>query len=119
MAPAMGPFSVASADFNGDGKPDIAVANYNSNNVSILLGNGNGTFQTAVNYGVANGPFTVVVGDINGDGKADVITSNQKQQQCQRITGERQWNIPIGSEYDRGQRSDLHCCFGLQWRWQS
>ena len=42
---------MAVGDFNGDGKADLAVANYNSNNVSVLLGNGNGTFQAAVNYG--------------------------------------------------------------------
>ena len=42
---------MAVGDFNGDGKADLAVANYDSNNVSVLLGNGDGTFQTAVNYG--------------------------------------------------------------------
>ena len=40
-----GPISVALGDVNGDGKPDIVVANQNSNAVSVLLGNGNGTFQ--------------------------------------------------------------------------
>ena len=45
------PTSVAVGDFNGDGKLDLAVANYGSSNVSILLGNGDGTFKAAVNYG--------------------------------------------------------------------
>ena len=44
------PFANATADFNGDGNLDLAVANYNSGNVSVLLGNGNGTFQPAVFY---------------------------------------------------------------------
>ena len=44
------PASVAVGDFNGDGKADLAMANKCSSNVSVLLGNGNGTFQTAVNY---------------------------------------------------------------------
>ena len=46
----LNPFSVAVGDFNGDGKPDLAVANYGSNTVSVLLGNGDGTFQAAMSY---------------------------------------------------------------------
>src|SRR5262245_61002325 len=48
------PTSVGIGDFNGDGKPDLAVANDNSHNVSVLLGNGNGTFGTAINYEAGN-----------------------------------------------------------------
>ena len=51
------PYSVAVGDFNGDGKLDLAVANEGSNNVSVLLGNGDGTFQAAVNYGAGLGPL--------------------------------------------------------------
>ncbi|PZS00752.1 MAG: hypothetical protein DLM69_06005, partial [Candidatus Chloroheliales bacterium] len=58
-----GPSSVAVGDFNHDGKPDLATANYSSNNVSALLGNGNGTFQTAANFSVGSQPFSVAVGD--------------------------------------------------------
>src|SRR5262245_1515832 len=46
------PTSAAVADFNGDGKPDLAVANDNSHNISVLLGNGNGSFGAVVNYNV-------------------------------------------------------------------
>src|SRR5262245_29695172 len=45
-----GPFSVAVGDFNGDTKRDLAVANENSDNVSVLLGNGDGSFQNAATY---------------------------------------------------------------------
>jgi len=55
------PRSVAVADFNGDGKPDLAVAD-ESGNVSILLGNGDGTFQPAANYPAGTDPFSVAVG---------------------------------------------------------
>ena len=70
------PYSVAIGDFNGDGRPDLAVANVDSNTVSVLLGNGDGTFQAAVNYGVGTKPFSVVVGDFNGDGKPDLAVTN-------------------------------------------
>src|SRR5437016_1076340 len=65
------PVSVAVGDFNGDGKPDLAVANYHSDNVAVLLGKGDGTFQPAANYNAGANPQSVAVGDFNGDGKLD------------------------------------------------
>jgi VCBS repeat-containing protein len=70
------PYSVTTGDFNADGKLDLAVANYSSNKVSILLGNGNGTFQPAVNYSTGIGPASVTTGDFNADGKLDLATAN-------------------------------------------
>lgn len=66
------PAAVAVGDFNGDGKPDIAVANTGSSNVSILLGNGDGTFQPAMNFNAGDSPRVIAVGDFNGDGKLDL-----------------------------------------------
>ena len=71
------PYSVAVGDFNGDGQPDLAVANYFSDNVSVLLGNGDGTFQAAVNFAAGTSSCSVAVGDFNGDGKADLAVANQ------------------------------------------
>ena len=74
------PRSITIGDFNGDGKADMAVANSNASDiigsVSVLLGNGDGTFQPAVNYGTGRGPISVVVGDFNGDGRADLAVAN-------------------------------------------
>jgi hypothetical protein len=70
------PQSVAVGDFNGDGKWDLAVANFGSDNVSILLGNGDGTFGPAKNFGVGTGPFFIAVGDFDGDGKLDLAVAN-------------------------------------------
>src|SRR5262245_30698748 len=67
FVPGHGPFSVAVGDFNGDGKADLAVANEFSNNVSVLLGNGDGSFQAAQNFVAGNAPVSVAVGDFNGD----------------------------------------------------
>jgi hypothetical protein len=76
--------SVAVADVNGDGKPDVIVANYCSEStdctagsVGVLLGNGDGTFQSAVTYSTGGmGAEAVAIADINGDGKPDVLVIN-------------------------------------------
>jgi uncharacterized repeat protein (TIGR01451 family) len=66
------PQSVVVGDFNGDGKLDLAVLNTGSNNVSILLGNGDGTFQAAKNFDAGDNPFGIFLADFNGDGKLDL-----------------------------------------------
>ena len=70
------PDSIAVGDFNGDGKLDLAVASSARGSVSILLGNGDGTFQAAVEYLAVSNPSSVAVGDFNGDGKLDVVVAN-------------------------------------------
>jgi hypothetical protein len=71
------PVSVAVGDFNQDGKPDLAVANRNNDTVSILLGNGKGTFLRVVNHPAGPSPNAVVVGDFNGDGRLDLAVANE------------------------------------------
>jgi hypothetical protein len=70
------PQSIAAGDLNGDGIPDLAVANAGSNSVSVLLGNADGTFQRAVNYPTGMRPVSVAVGDFNGDGVPDLAVAN-------------------------------------------
>src|SRR5258708_11198224 len=70
------PFSVAVGDFNGDGKLDLAVANSDSNTVSILLGTGTGSFGPKTDFGTGAHPLSVAVGDFNGDGKLDLAIAN-------------------------------------------
>jgi hypothetical protein len=70
-----GPASVAVGDFNGDGARDLVVANRDSNTVSVLLGNGHGSFQAAVNYAVGTLPHSVAVGDFNRDGITDIAVA--------------------------------------------
>jgi streptogramin lyase len=70
------PDSVATGDFNNDGNLDLVVANFGSGTISVMLGNGDGTFQPAVNYQVGSGPNGFVIGDFNGDGTLDIAVGN-------------------------------------------
>ena len=72
FAVGSGPDSIAVGDLNGDGKPDLAVANGASNSISILLGNGNGTFLPQSTFATALRPTLVMIADGNADGKPDL-----------------------------------------------
>jgi hypothetical protein len=71
-----GPTSVAGGDFNGDGHADLLVAEKGLNQVALLLGNGNGTFQPAINLPTHAAPTDVIAGDFNGDGSQDWAVSD-------------------------------------------
>jgi hypothetical protein len=67
------------ADFNGDGRQDTATVNNASNNISVLLGNGSGSFGTVTNFALSGGattPIGIAVGDFNGDNKPDLAVSS-------------------------------------------
>jgi len=78
----VGPVFVAVSDFNNDGVPDLAVVNggFASSgvgaSVSILLGNGDGTFQPATNYLAGLSPQSLAIGDFNWDGNAELAVAN-------------------------------------------
>ena len=80
LAAGRGAFAVTLGDFNSDGKLDIAVANNFEvplqNDVSLLLGNGDGTFRAAIPLGAGNNAVGVVAADFTGNGKLDLAVAN-------------------------------------------
>jgi hypothetical protein len=70
------PFAVTTADLRGIGVLDVVEVNNGSNTVSVLLGNGDGTFGPRTNYNVGNHPEAVSIGDLNFDGIPDLIVAN-------------------------------------------
>jgi 6-phosphogluconolactonase (cycloisomerase 2 family) len=76
------PYSVAIGDLDGDGKPDLAVSNLNSSNVSVLRNNSSsgsiaaGSFAAKVDFATGDSPRSVAIGDLDGDGKPDLAVAN-------------------------------------------
>ena len=72
-----GPHSVFISDVDGDRDNDLAVANQNSDNVSVLLNNGDGQFADRVDYATGDGPYSVFISDLDGDGDNDIVVANK------------------------------------------
>ncbi|SDX57834.1 Repeat domain-containing protein [Marininema mesophilum] len=70
------PEGIINADFDGDGIPDLAVANDGDNTVSVLLGNGNGTFGPQTTFAVGTSPVWITSADFNDDGTPDLAVTN-------------------------------------------
>jgi hypothetical protein len=74
--PSANPQGIASADFDGDGNPDLATANTGADSVSVLRGNGSGGFTPDPPVGVGDAPWAVLAHDLSGDGRPDLATAN-------------------------------------------
>jgi hypothetical protein len=81
------PHAVVVADFNLDGRPDLAVANRSSSDISIFLGRGDGTFEVGGRYGIDRTPLDVAISDFDGDGKTDIVTANADSESVSVLRG--------------------------------
>ncbi len=75
--PGTGPVSIVSADFDGDGDPDLATGNQDANNMSVLLNNGTGAFGAPAHHTTQTSPFSIASADFNTDGNPDLAIANQ------------------------------------------
>jgi hypothetical protein len=100
--PGIYPSPVAVGDFNRDGNLDLAVGNKSSNNVTVLLGNGDGTFEAAVNYATGSEPWSVAVGDFNGNGKLDLIVANTGSNNVSVLLGNGDGTFQAAVNYGTG-----------------
>ena len=75
-ATGIGPADVLLADVNGDGQPDMIVANNGGSAVDVRLGSSDGSFAAAIPAATGSGPHSIATGDFNGDDKIDIVTAN-------------------------------------------
>ena len=87
LQPDNSPVALAMADFNGDGHPDMVVANQESNTISIFLGLGDGTFPTRTDITVGKAPSAVAVGDFDGDNNMDIAVTNSANNNVAILSG--------------------------------
>ena len=105
--------SMAIADLNADGRPDLATANYNppsgglnptppSHTVSVMLGNGDGTFGVKTEFGTGTGPQGVAVGDLDADGRPDLATANAGASTVSVLLGNGDGTFGANSDFGTG-----------------
>jgi hypothetical protein len=96
------PVAAIAGDFNGDGKPDVAVLNKGSNNVTVLLGNGSGSFNAATGspFSVGTYPTSMALGDFNRDGKPDLVVSNQDSNNITVLLGNGSGGFRAGPSFN-------------------
>jgi hypothetical protein len=96
-------YDVVAGDFNGDGKLDLAVTNRSASQVLILLGNGDGTFQSPVGYAAGTkGAYNVTTGDFNQDGNLDLVVSATFDTAIVVLLGNGNGTFQTGQQYSTG-----------------
>ncbi len=90
-----GATSIIAADFNNDGRTDLAVSDTNLNEVSILLGNGDGTFQSST-IAVPGGPVALVAGDFTGGGHLDLAVADRDSSSVTILIGNGNGTFVVG-----------------------
>jgi FG-GAP-like repeat len=89
------PFAVVLGDFNGDGKKDAAVTTLNG--VSVLLGDGKGSFGAPATFSAGSGPAEIVAADFSGDGKLDLAVANSGSNDVSILVGDSRGSFTAGA----------------------
>ncbi|WP_167376145.1 FG-GAP repeat domain-containing protein, partial [Methylobacterium tarhaniae] len=101
------PTTLAAADLNGDGKVDLVTTNTDDGDgttVSVLLGNGDGTFQTRVDFAVGAAPRSVTAMDVNGDGTRDLVVANRRDDSVSVLLGNGDGTFQAKADFAVGKR---------------
>src|SRR6266404_692450 len=96
-------WNIIVGDFNGDGKLDLAVATSGDNTISVLVGNGDGTFGPPVNSLTNFFPNSITSGDFNGDGKLDLAVAKGNTNTVAILIGNGDGHFQAPVEYSVGQ----------------
>ncbi|CAF3754506.1 unnamed protein product, partial [Adineta steineri] len=100
------PYAVGVGDFNHDQHIDIAVANYGTNNIGIVLGTGNGTFMSQITFSTGSSrPLWIAVGDMNNDKQLDIVVANYGTNDIGILFGDRIGNFAIPKTFSTGYDS--------------
>ena len=113
--------AIVTADFNGDGKLDLAVTDSGGNAVMILLGNGDGTFGVPTTIPVGNQPGAIVAADFNNDGKLDLAVANFADGTITLLlgNGDGTFTQAVGFALRGGTRPIPNRGGRFQWRWET
>jgi hypothetical protein len=87
------------SDLNADGYPDIVAANFNANNVSVFMNNGDGTYAAAVNYAAGTGPASVAAGDVDSDGDIDLVVVSTNDNALTRLLNAGNGTFGAGTQF--------------------
>ncbi len=109
-AAASGPNSAMIADFNDDGYLDITVANENSNNISVFLGNGDGSFGSASNFSAGTTPYAICSGNFDGDGNLDLAVANGGSNNVSILLGNGSGGFGSATNYSAGSLPNALRC---------
>lgn len=101
------PINIATADFNGDGFPDLAVANFLDNSVALFFGNGDFEFSDPVFFPAGNGPISLAAEDFNNDNHPDLAVTNRRDNSVAILIGDGKGSFETTQTIEIGEKPGL------------